>query len=75
MKPRSDRQVCVIGLGHFGGSLARALARQCQVLAIDSDIHRVNEIADEVHRALSLDARDAATARTRWIAAFNGYTG
>ncbi len=57
MKP-DKRQICVIGLGHFGAGLARSLARHAEVLAIDSDIERVNAIADEVQRALSLDARD-----------------
>ncbi|MBN2369778.1 MAG: TrkA family potassium uptake protein [Vicinamibacteria bacterium] len=55
---RSDRRVCVIGLGHFGASLARSLARHCEVLALDSDIARVNAITEAVQRALCLDARD-----------------
>jgi trk system potassium uptake protein len=57
----SDRRVCVVGLGHFGAALARSLARHCQVLALDNDIARVNAIAEDVQRALSLDARDYAT--------------
>ena len=54
----SRRHICVVGLGHFGRALARALARECEVLAIDSDMSRVNRIAEEVQRALCLDARD-----------------
>ena len=57
---RSNKQVCVIGLGHFGGELARALARHCEVLALDSDMHRVDSISDEVQGARCLDARDHA---------------
>lgn len=52
------RQICVIGLGHFGGGLARSLARHAEVLAIDSDMERVNAIAEDVQRALCFDARD-----------------
>jgi len=55
---RNGRQICVVGLGRFGAGLARVLARHCEVLAIDSDIARVNSIARDVQRALCLDARD-----------------
>lgn len=50
--------VCVIGLGQFGSELARSLASSCEVLALDMDEHRVNELSDHVQRALCLDARD-----------------
>lgn len=53
------KQVCVIGLGHFGTHLARTLVRMgCEVLAIDEDEERVQAIRDDVHRALIGDARD-----------------
>lgn len=53
------RQVCVIGLGQFGTHLARALVKMgCEVLAIDIDERRVEELRDDVHRALIGDARD-----------------
>jgi trk system potassium uptake protein TrkA len=55
---RHGRQICVVGLGHFGAGLARSLGRHCEVLALDSDINRVNAIAEDVQRALCLDARD-----------------
>lgn len=58
MKKRNRRQICVIGLGHFGAGLARSLARHCEVLALDSDLNRVNAIADHVQGARCLDARD-----------------
>jgi trk system potassium uptake protein TrkA len=57
---RNGRQICVVGLGHFGSGLARSLARHCEVLALDNDINRVNAITDDVQRALCLDARDLA---------------
>ncbi|MBN1945741.1 MAG: TrkA family potassium uptake protein [Bradymonadales bacterium] len=57
---KNGRRICVIGLGHFGAGLARSLARHCEVLALDSNMQRVNAIADDVQRALCLDARDQA---------------
>lgn len=52
-------QVCVIGLGQFGSHLAQMLVKLgCDVLVIDSDEHRVDELRDTVHRALIGDARD-----------------
>ncbi len=58
---RRKKQVCVIGLGHFGWELALALSSTCEVLAIDRDQELVNEIGDRVHRALALDIRDEAS--------------
>lgn len=52
------KQVCVIGLGQFGSHLARTLAgMDCEVLAIDIDEQRVENVRDHVHRALVGDAR------------------
>ncbi|MEW6251896.1 MAG: TrkA family potassium uptake protein [Planctomycetota bacterium] len=52
------RQVCIIGLGQFGTHLARTLVNMgCEVLAIDKNEERVEEIRDDVHRALIGDAR------------------
>ena len=58
---KRKKQICIIGLGHFGWELAIALSSTCEVLAIDRDQERVNEIADRVQRALSLDIHDEAT--------------
>ncbi|MGE3180177.1 MAG: TrkA family potassium uptake protein [Phycisphaerae bacterium] len=53
------RQVVVIGLGQFGMHMARTLEKMsCEVLAIDVDEDRVEEIRDDVHRALIGDARN-----------------
>jgi trk system potassium uptake protein TrkA len=52
------KQVCVIGLGHFGWQLATELATKCEVLAIDTSQETVDEIAPHVQRALCLDARE-----------------
>lgn len=57
MKHRK-KQVVVIGLGQFGLEVARSLARQCEVLVVDMDAKLIDEVNDEVTRALSLDVRD-----------------
>jgi trk system potassium uptake protein TrkA len=52
------KQVCVIGLGHFGTHLAQTLVKMgCEVLAIDADEERVQSVRDDVHRALIGDVR------------------
>ncbi|MFN0135873.1 MAG: potassium channel family protein [Phycisphaerae bacterium] len=53
------KQVAVIGLGQFGMHLARTLVNMgCEVIAIDLNEDRVNDIRDHVHRAIIGDARD-----------------
>jgi len=55
------RQVCVIGLGQFGSHLARMLVKfGCEVLVIDASEARIDEIRDDVHRAIIGDARSHA---------------
>ena len=55
----------VIGLGRFGGAVARELCRQGhQVLAVDMDHTAVQNIADEVTGAVVGDARDAEVLRS-----------
>lgn len=49
----------VIGLGQFGTSIARTLAeRGAEVLAIDVDEDKVENLKDEVAYAVALDATD-----------------
>lgn len=52
------KRVCVVGLGQFGTEVAREVAKHCDVLVLDRDADRVNEISESVQRALCLDARD-----------------
>jgi trk system potassium uptake protein TrkA len=52
------RRVCVIGLGQFGRELAVEFAHHAEVVAIDADQKAVDEIAERVHKAYCLDARD-----------------
>uniref|UniRef100_A0A7V3PUX5 TrkA family potassium uptake protein n=1 Tax=candidate division WOR-3 bacterium TaxID=2052148 RepID=A0A7V3PUX5_UNCW3 len=53
------KQFAIIGLGTFGARVARALMEKgAEVIAIDSDPKRVEEIKDDVTQALCLDATD-----------------
>lgn len=55
---------CVIGLGIFGTNLARILTRLgAEVLAVDRDPDRVDDLKDEVAHALILDAGDIKALR------------
>ncbi|SFP68016.1 trk system potassium uptake protein TrkA [Amycolatopsis arida] len=55
-------RVVVIGLGRFGGSLARELARGgCEVLGIDADARRVQRYADELTHTAVADTTDEET--------------
>ncbi len=49
----------VIGLGQFGGAIAKTLAKRgVEVLVIDKDERLIGEIADYVASAVALDATD-----------------
>lgn len=52
------RQICIIGLGHFGFGLACSLAKHGEVLALDNNMNRVNAVTNHVQRALCVDAKD-----------------
>ncbi len=52
-------QFAVIGLGRFGSSIARTLSRMgYEVLAVDTDADKVNDITDEVTYAVQVDAME-----------------
>lgn len=55
---KTKKHIVVIGLGEFGSALARELAKECEVLALDQDENKVNAVVDAVQRALILDVRD-----------------
>lgn len=62
----------MIGLGHFGASLARRLeALGHTVLGIDNDMARVQAIADDISAAMALDATDENALQEADIGAFN----
>lgn len=53
------KQVIVLGLGEFGACLARELYRKgCEVVAVDLDEDKVQDIADDVTQAIIGDIRD-----------------
>jgi len=53
------KQFAVIGLGKFGTTVALTLAKKGgQVLAVDEDIRKVEEIKDLVAQAVCLDSTD-----------------
>ncbi|HCW54126.1 MAG TPA: potassium transporter Trk [Clostridium sp.] len=55
----NKKQFIVIGLGRFGCSLAKTVSQLGNdVLAIDKDEERVQEIADHVTHAIQMDATD-----------------
>ena len=59
-----QRSVVVIGLGRFGTAVALECMRLGhEVLAVDRDEQRVNDLASEVTHALQLDATDEQALR------------
>lgn len=55
----AENRFAVIGLGQFGTAIARTLSqRGAEVLAIDSDIEKVEDLKDDVAYAVALDATD-----------------
>ncbi len=51
-----SKRICVIGLGQFGREIAINLARTEEVLVLDIKQGTINEIADQVQKALRLNA-------------------
>ena len=53
------KSIAVIGLGRFGTRIAKKLyAMNCEVLTIDIDNEKIQQIAEEVTQAVAADARD-----------------
>jgi len=53
------KKFLVIGLGRFGSALAAGLNKNgCDVLAVDTDMQRVEEFKEQVDFAAELDASD-----------------
>jgi trk system potassium uptake protein TrkA len=70
-KKSKDKEFAIIGLGRFGGSLARRLeALGHTVLGIDIDPRVAKEIADEITEAVVLDATDEEALQQVDITAF-----
>ncbi len=57
----ADSQVLVVGLGRFGGAVARELTDLgFEVLGVDTDTRRVQQLTDVLTHALEADTTDAA---------------
>ena len=62
------KSFCIIGLGKFGSTLAETLAKNGkQVLVIDSDADRVNDIADKVTYAVIGDPTNEKVLRSAGV--------
>ena len=71
-KRLSKPEFAVIGLGRFGGSLARTLAKNGYVvLGIDRNRQLVQSLADELTQAVALDATDEDALREVDITAYD----
>lgn len=62
------KKIAIIGLGDFGMNLAKHLtAKGAEVLAIDSDFEKVEEIKDSVAVAVRLDATDEKALKAQGV--------
>ncbi len=67
------KEFVVFGLGRFGFSVAKALADNgCQIMAVDSDQSKVEEIAESVTYAVCTDVTDAEAIHSLGISNFDG---
>lgn len=67
-----DKQFAVIGLGRFGFSISRTLAQMgYEVLAIDVNEDRVNDIIEDVTYAVQMDAMDEQALKSMGIRNFD----
>lgn len=67
-----NKQFIIIGLGRFGISIAKTLYKLGQdVLAIDINEDKVQEIADNVTHAVQMDATDENSLKTLGIGNFD----
>ncbi len=61
----ADKEFLVVGLGRFGGQVARTLASLGRsVLAVDVDEKKLNEVAASVTHVVQADASDEEVARS-----------
>lgn len=68
----AKKQYAIIGMGRFGSSVAKALSGMgYDVLAIDSDEQRVQEISSIVTHAVSADSTDEEALRALGIRNFD----
>lgn len=66
------KQFAVIGLGRFGSSLARTLAKMgYEVLAIDNDENKVEELAEVVTHTVQANALEEAVIKSLGLRNFD----
>lgn len=71
-KPKRKQEIAVIGLGHFGRSVALRLEALGQsVLGIDIDARWVKDVAGDLSETLILDANDPEALEQADITAFH----
>ncbi len=71
-KGRTEHEYAVVGLGGFGGNVARRLeAMGHMVLGLDNDIACVQAIADDITSAVALDVTNEDALQEVDIAAFD----
>jgi trk system potassium uptake protein TrkA len=67
-----SRQVCVVGMGRFGATVARELYQSgYDVLAIDSDENKVQDMLGQVTYAVRADATNETVLRELGVADFD----
>ena len=72
MRKSSRKQYLVLGLGRFGGSLARSLCKMGhEVLAVDTDAETVEDIAPYVTQAIQANATDEDALQTMGVSNFD----
>jgi trk system potassium uptake protein TrkA len=68
----SAEKFAVIGMGHFGRAIALSLSRKgADVMAIDTDFERIEQISDDVSYAVTLDATDKKALLSQDIRSFD----
>lgn len=69
----AKKDFLVVGLGQFGMSVAKTLAKQgCGVITMDKDPVKTQEIADEVEYAVTSDATDAEVMENLGVSGLDG---
>lgn len=66
------KQYAIIGIGRFGSSIAKTLSEMgFDVLAIDSDEHRIQEVSKIVTQAVTADSTDEEALRSLGLRNFD----
>lgn len=62
------KKVAVIGLGKFGSSVAKTISEKgAEVLAIDKDVKKIEDIKEKVAFAVAIDSREIDALRAQGI--------